>query len=105
MIGKEEWKVATNKIDYDTLEQASGTYSNQAAAIADVLTKLNSMNATLVEGWQNETARAFIDRYEREHKKALEAARDSLNDISNYITKYRTNEIERDATGANSIRG
>lgn len=61
--------MATNKIDYDVLEQASKTYSNEAAAIAEVLSKLDSVNSTLAEGWQNDTARAFIERYETEHKK------------------------------------
>ena len=96
--------MATNKIDYDVLEQAAGTYNNQATAINDVLTKLNSTNGTLSGGWQNETSKAFIERYEREHKKALEAARDAIADIAAYITKYRANEIERDQSGANSIR-
>ena len=97
--------MATNKIDYDVLEQAASTYSTEASALEVVLTKLNSMNATLAEGWQNETARAFVERYETEHKRALEAARDSIAEISDYISRYRSNEIERDASGANSIRG
>ena len=42
--------MATNKIDYDVLEQASKTYSNEAAAIAEVLSKLDSVNSTLAEG-------------------------------------------------------
>jgi len=41
--------MATNKIDYDVLEQASKTYSNEAAAIAEVLSKLDSVNSTLAE--------------------------------------------------------
>lgn len=96
--------MATNKIDYDVLEQSASTYNNQATAINDVLTKLNSTNGTLSDGWQNETSKAFIERYEREHKKALEAARDAIADIADYITKYRANEIERDQSGASSIR-
>ena len=94
--------MATNKIDYDVLEQASKTYSNEAAAIAEVL---YSVNSTLAEGWQNDTARAFIERYETEHKKALQAARDSIADIADYIARYRQAEIERDASGASSVRG
>lgn len=98
--------MATNKIDYDVLEQASKTYSNEAAAIAEVLSKLDSVNSsTLAEGWQNDTARAFIERYETEHKKALQAARDSIADIADYIARYRQAEIERDASGASSVRG
>ena len=97
--------MATNKIDYDVLEQASKTYSNEAAAIAEVLSKLDSVNSTLAEGWQNDTARAFIERYETEHKKALQAARDSIADIADYIARYRQAEIERDARGASSVRG
>ena len=52
-----------------------------------------------------DTARAFIERYETEHKKALQAARDSIADIADYIARYRQAEIERDASGANSVRG
>lgn len=97
--------MAINKIDYDVLEQASGTYSNQAAAITDVLSKLDSMNSTLADGWQNNAARAFIERYESEHKIALQAARDSIADIADYITRYRQAAIQNDTDGANSIRG
>lgn len=97
--------MATNKIDYDVLEQAASTYNNQATAINDVLSKLNTTNGTLSDGWQNETSRAFIERYEKEHKKALEAARDAIAQIADYITKYRANEMERDQSGANSVRG
>lgn len=89
--------MATNKIDYDVLEQASKTYSNEAAAIAEVLSKLDSVNSTLAEGWQNDTARAFIERYETEHKKALQAARDSIADtqiILQCIARQKLKEMQ-----------
>lgn len=95
--------MATNKIDYDTLEQVATTYGKEAEAISSVLTKLNSTNQVLAEGWQNKTSEAFLARYEREHKKALEAARNAIAEISSYIKEYRAKEIERDASGASSI--
>ena len=97
--------MAINKVDYDVLEQASTTYGNEAAAIDDVIRKLDSMNGTLQEGWQNQTAEAFINRYETEHKKALMAARDSINEISQYIKNYRAKAIDNDTEGANAVRG
>ena len=45
--------MATNKIDYDVLQQASTSYNTEASAIADVISKLDSMNATLSDGVQN----------------------------------------------------
>ncbi len=97
--------MATNKIDYEALERAATNYENQATALADMVAKLDSTNATLAEGWQNETARAFIERYECEHKRALQSAGEALRNISAYIKKYSENERERDRSGANSVRG
>lgn len=97
--------MATNKIDYEALERAATTYENQATALADMVAKLDSTNATLAEGWQNETARAFIERYESQHKKALKSAGEALHNISAYIKKYSADEIARDQSGANSVRG
>ena len=74
--------MATNKIDYDVLEQASKTYSNEAAAIAEVLSKLDSVNSTLAEGWQNDTARAFIERYETELEILLQISQIILQGIA-----------------------
>lgn len=97
--------MATNKIDYEVLERAATVYENQAAALADIMSKLDSTNATLAEGWQNETARAFIERYENEHKKAIKSAGEALHNISTYITKYSADEMARDQSGASSVRG
>ncbi len=97
--------MATNKIDYEALETAATNYGDQATALADMVKKLDSTNAILQQGWQNETARAFIERYEREHKKALQSAGEALHNISAYIKKYRADEIDRDRSGANSVRG
>lgn len=97
--------MATNMIDYEVLQQAATSYNNEAAAIADVISKLNSVNGVLQQGWQNQTSNAFIERYEREYKKELQDIQNALAEISQYITKYRQTEIERDQSGANSVRG
>lgn len=93
-----------NSMDYEVLQQASTTYKNQGDAIDNVIKALNNMNGTLQAGWQNETSQAFIERYESEYKVALQEIMEALNSISDYIAKYRQTEIERDQSGANSIR-
>lgn len=97
--------MAVNKIDYDVLEQAVSTYSSQASALDDILTTLNSMNEELQAGWTNQTSDAFINRFETEHKVALEKARDSIQEISDYISEYMANRQDEDAQGASAISG
>lgn len=97
--------MAVNKIDYDVLDQAISTYSSEASTIDEVLTILNSMNEELQAGWTNQTSDAFINRFETEHKIALEKARDSLQEISDYISEYLSNRQDEDAQGASAISG
>lgn len=97
--------MAINKIDYDVLDTGVSTYSSQASALDDVLTALNNMNSQLQAGWTNKTSEAFISRYEREHKVALEKARDSIQEISDYIAEYMRNRQDEDAQGASAISG
>lgn len=97
--------MATNKIDYDVLEQVANTYGNEAETISSILTELSKTNQILAEGVQNETCRAFLARYDSEHKKALEAARDAIAEISSFVTRYRRDQIDLDRRGASAIGG
>jgi len=92
-----------NKIDYDVLDAAKTVYANQAEALDEIINTLVNMNAELAEGWTNNTSRAFIERFEGEHKIALEEARDAIQSISEYIVSYVTNRQDEDASSAGSI--
>lgn len=97
--------MSINKIDYDVLEQAKTVYENQAAAIDDVITTLVNMNSALADGWTNQTSAAFINRFETDHKAALQTVRDSVQGISEYIAQYSSNRQDEDAQGASAISG
>lgn len=97
--------MSVNKIDYEVLRKASTDYNTQAAAIGDVMSKINAINSNLIGGWQNETSRAFIERYESDYKKKLENIQNALAEISSYITTYVNEQIELDQRGANATRG
>lgn len=94
-----------NKVDYDVLEKGVKVYSKQAAKIEDALNVLITMNNDLQEGWTNDTSDAFIDRFQKEHKPALKSARDSIQSISDYISKYLESTQNADRENANNIRG
>ena len=94
-----------NKIDYDVLSNGITVYANQATALDEVITALNNMNAQMQEAWTNETSSAFIERYESEHKIALQNARDAIQSISDFIASYVQNRQEEDAQSAAGVRG
>ncbi len=96
--------MAINKVDYDVLGTGVTTYANQAQAIDEALNTLINMNGQLQEGWTNQTASAFIERFNDEYKPALENVRDAVQSISDYIQQYVTNKQDEDAQGASAIR-
>lgn len=95
----------TNFVDYDVLEKGKQVYQVQSEAIADVMGALQSMNEELKFGWQNETARAFIEMYDSRHRPALQSAVDALMEISTYIQNYGLARKDEDTTGAAGLRG
>lgn len=96
--------MAVNKVDYEVLEVGVTTYGNNAETLDEVLTSLVNMNSQLQDGWTNQTADAFIERFNDEYKPALENARDAIQSISDYISKYVQNRQDDDAQAAAAIR-
>jgi len=97
--------MAINKVDYEVLTTGISVYANQADAIDDALNTLIQMNGQLQDGWTNQTADAFIQRFEEEYKPALENARDAIQSISEYIQSYMQARQDDDAAGAAAVRG
>lgn len=97
--------MAVNKVDYEVLTSGVSVYSNQAGALDDVINSLVQMNGQLQDGWTNQTADAFIGRFENEYKPALENARDAIQSISDFIQNYMQNRQDDDAQGAAAVRG
>lgn len=97
--------MAINKVDYEVLTAGVGVYANQADAIDDALNALIQMNGQLEDGWTNQTAEAFIQRFEDEYQPALENARDAIQAISDYIQSYMQARQDDDAAGAAAVRG
>ena len=94
--------MAVNKVDYEVLTSGVSVYANQAEALDEALVK---MNGELQGGWTNQTADAFIERFEDEYKPALENARDAIQSISDFIQSYMQNRQDDDAQGAAAVRG
>ena len=97
--------MSVNKIDYEVLENSKTVYSNQATALDNIITTLNSTNSELANGWTNQTATAFLDRYENEYKVQLQNIRDAIQSISDYIGTYSANRQQEDADSAGAISG
>lgn len=94
---------STNYVNYEVLESGVSVYNNQSEAITNVMSSLASMNDELQSGWQNDTARAFINMYNEKYAPALKEAAEALADISSYIAKYMAARIEEDSAGAASF--
>ena len=97
--------MAVNKVDYEVLTTGVSTYGNQAEAINEALNALVTMNGQLQEGWTNQTADAFIQRFEDEYKPALENVREAVQSISDFIQSYMQNRQADDEQGAAAVRG
>ena len=97
--------MSVNKVDYDVLQQAVTTYSNQANAIDDVINALTAMNGELQGGWTNKTSDAFIARFQSDYKVKLQNIRDAVQEISTYISQYSSNRLADDEASAASIGG
>ena len=97
--------MSVNKIDYEVLENSKTVYSNQATALDNIITTLNSTNSELANGWTNQTATAFLERYENEYKVQLQNIRDAIQSISDYIGTYSANRQQEDADSAGAISG
>ncbi len=97
--------MAVNKVDYEVLTDGVGTYANQAEAINEALNALVNMNGQLQQGWTNQTAEAFIERFEEEYKPALENIVEAVQSISDYIQSYMEARQEDDAAGAAAVKG
>lgn len=94
-----------NYVDYGVLDTASSAYSTQAQALEDVLRQLDATNSDLAGGFKNETSNAFLERYESEHKKALNELCEALMSISKFLTDYSTRHRDEDINTASGVRG
>lgn len=97
--------MAINYVDYEVLAKGQTTYSNKAEELDGILKDLFNMNAELSDGWKNDTARAFVQRFQDDHKPAIEKVIAALNEISNYISTYSANRQDEDAQGASAVSG
>lgn len=97
--------MSINKVDYDVLDKAKTVYADQATALDNVITALVAMNGELQDGWTNMTSDAFIERFDSEHKIALQNARDAVQSISEFIVSYLSNRQEEDSQSASAVSG
>lgn len=97
--------MAVNYIDYDVLNDGEKAYANQAATIREVISSIKKMNEALMQGWSNETAKAFVQRIDTDHVDKLEKASVALDEVSSYIKTYLANRQEEDSQGAGAIHG
>ncbi len=94
-----------NLVDYDVLNEGVVSYKNNADNLRELVEAMVKMNGKLQTGWQNDTARAFVERFDSDHKPKLLSAADAIEEISTYIQKYLNFRQEEDSQGANAIRG
>lgn len=96
--------MSINKVDYEVLTTGVTEYSKQAGLIQEALDGLIAMNVQLVDGWTNETADAFMERFTDEYKPALTNIIEAVQSLSVYINDYMQARQDDDTAGANAIR-
>lgn len=97
--------MALNYVDYDVLNSGVTTYRNQANELRNLISALDNMNGELQNGWKNDTATAFIERFNSDHKPKLQTAADAIEEISDYIQRYLNSRQDEDSKNAGAIRG
>ena len=96
--------MAKNMVDYEVLATGAKKYHANAQTLEQVLKNLKTMNGQLQSGWTNETANAFIQRFNTEYAPALKKASEAVESISTYITKYVQATQQADQAAANKLR-
>ena len=84
-------------VDLEEILHEKWTYDLQAEALAALVMTISHMNLELLEGirWkdQNEKVCAFIEKYEVEHRPALEKAEEALRSMSEFLNDYYEEHI------------
>lgn len=75
-------------VNFPVVEAAANTYKSKANEIGDMLRALNTSNTNLHEGFKNNAADRFFDRYEAEYRPAMQNVQEALEEISNFLTRY-----------------
>lgn len=96
--------MSTNLINYEVVEQTAAAYTTQAEAISEVMSQLKSINETLQEGFQNQTATAFIEMYNTTHEPNLRTIVEELQDVARYLNEYASARKEEDEQNAAGLR-
>lgn len=93
-----------NYINYDVVLECAGKFEQGAEAIAQTAADLSRCNDKLVnDGWRNDTARAYKQRYEEEHKKALQGVETAMREVATFLRNYVQNKSEGDSTEASHL--
>ena len=77
-----------NLIDYDVISSCKSFYSNKAEQLSELLRDMKSTNTQMLNGFDNETSHAFVERFDGDHAKAIQNVIASLDDISRYLGEY-----------------
>ena len=88
--------MAENYIDYEVVEASAQSYSQQAEALGAVLQALAGTNDALQGGFKNQTATAFIERYDSEYKVAIQCfclGTDFLNNFHGVCYNHDRNAV------------
>lgn len=97
--------MAENRINYDTLEATGTSYAQKAEEMQNIVNTLTATVKDFQSGVENETSKAFVEKYELEYKPALEKAVEALNSVSEFMTKYAAEIREMDERTAHGISG
>ena len=84
-------------VDLEEILHEKWTYDLQAETLAALVMTISHMNLELLEGirWkdQNEKVCAFIEKYEVEHRPALEKVEEALRSMSVFLNYYYEEHI------------
>lgn len=87
------------------MQSRASECDTQAATLADVVSKMDTLLANLQAEWEGKASEAYAERYNAEFKPGLQRTQAMLEEIARALRQQAENMREIDAAQANAIRG
>jgi WXG100 family type VII secretion target len=93
------------RITPDVMDQRAGEYRQREAEVNDIISKMDSMLATLMGEWEGDAARSYQERWQSDLKPSFQRASELIEEIAVALNKTASILRDTDAQLAAQLRG